>query len=77
MNHDEHIQRTTGRRQPCCVSLAWAVKLRYIKRGYMWRNKNGPVWIPWTLDLSGEGWREVSPVHFCPFCGTNLDSTED
>jgi hypothetical protein len=70
-------QRTPGRRQPCCISMGWAVRTRYIKRGFLWSNEDGPYWIPWSLYLSGPGWIETSPIHYCPFCGQNLDKLEE
>jgi len=70
-------QRTPGRREPCCWQLKWAVQCSYIKKGYMWWQNHEPVWIPWTLSISGKGYRDVSPIAFCPFCGKSLDKPED
>lgn len=70
-------QHTPGRRQPCCISMAWAIQCGYVKRGYLWWRDRKQFWVPWCLFLSGTGWVETSPIHFCPFCGTDLDKPEE
>jgi len=77
MSENDEIQRTPGRRQPCCISMRWAVFLNYVKRGYLLHMEGKPAWIPWTMYLKGDGWAETSPIHFCPFCGKCLDAPED
>jgi len=77
MSQETDTQRTPGRLQPCCICIAWAWACGYIKKGYLWRNEDGPYWIPWSFRVSGPGWVETSPVHFCPFCGINLDEPEE
>jgi len=69
-------QHVPGRTSSCCISMANALRCGYIRMGYFYRKHDPPSWIPWSLDLAGEGWREVSPIHFCPFCGVDLDAPE-
>lgn len=70
----EEKQHTPGRTSACCGALEWALSCGYVRKGYFWRKHDPPSWIPWTLDITGEGYRDVSPIHFCPFCGTDLDA---
>lgn len=77
MTQDDNTQYTPGRTAPCCISMAWAFQCQYIKKGYLWRREGKPFWMPWSLKVSGPGWIETSPIHFCPFCGTNLDKPEE
>ena len=65
-----------GRTKPCCVSLSWAVRLGYVKRGYFWCKAEPPTWTPWRFNLEGPGWCEQQPIHFCPYCGQDLDARE-
>lgn len=74
---ENDVQRTAGRTGPCCTCLAWSVGCGYIKRGYLWWLDGERSWIPWTLRVHGTGWIETSPIHFCPFCGVNLDKPEE
>lgn len=74
---DEEKQHTPGRTSSCCGALKWALSCGYVRKGYLWRKHDPPSWIPWTLNITGKGYRDVSPVHFCPFCGTDLDSLRD
>lgn len=75
MNND--LQSRPGRLTACCSGLNWALACRYIKKGYMWWVEGKRSWTPWTLNISGRGYRDVSPIGFCPFCGANLDKPED
>ena len=74
---DNDTQRTEGRTRPRCISMGWAVHLGYIKKGYLWYKDGKRIWVPWVLRVEGMGWAETSPIHFCPFCGTNLDKSEE
>lgn len=69
-------QHTSGRTSPCCGGLKWALSLGYVLKGYLWYNPGAPKWIPWTLHITGRGYQDISPIHYCPFCGTDLDSPE-
>lgn len=71
------LQTTAGRLTPCCIELSWALSLGYVKRGYMWLVSGQKRWIPWCFNISGEGFKETSPIHFCPFSGHSLDKPED
>jgi hypothetical protein len=77
MVEEADAQRTPGLTQPCCTCLTWGVRCGYIKKGFLWWQEAKRVWIPWCLRLSGIGWIETSPIHFCPFCGVNLDKPEE
>lgn len=67
-------QHTTGRTSSCCVGMRMSLSCGYIIRGFLWHKYDPPLWIPWTFNISGQGFREVAPIHFCPFCGIDLDS---
>jgi hypothetical protein len=72
--HEE--QRHPGRTRSCCGGMKWAVDCGYIHRGFFWRKTENPFWVCWRLQVGGVGWYDVSPIHFCPFCGQDLDAPE-
>lgn len=72
----EGEQHTPGRTSLCCGGMRMALRAGYIRKGYLWYKPNPPKWIPWTMNITGEGYRDVSPIHCCPFCCTDLDQRE-
>lgn len=70
----EDKQYHPGRVTFCCVSMRMALNARFIKQGFFWQKPEKPYWIPWRLDVTGKGYRDVSPINFCPFCGVDLNS---
>lgn len=71
------LQTTQGRLTPCCTEMKWALSLSYIRKGYLWYVGGKRRWIPWRLNIKGEGYADMSPIGFCPFSGHNLDIPED
>lgn len=74
---NDSLQGTPGRLTPCCGGIKWALSCGYIKKGYPWYVNNKRSWIPWTLNVTGEGFKDISPIAFCPFSGHNLNEPED
>lgn len=74
----EHVneQHVPGRTSPCCASMRMALACGYIQKGFLWYKFDPPLWVFWRMSIKGEGFYEVSPIHFCPFCGVDLDSGE-
>jgi hypothetical protein len=70
-------QVTPGRQAACCPSMRMALFSRYIRKGFLWRKHDLPRWFPWRLEIKAQGGKDVSPIHFCPFCGANLDERGD
>jgi hypothetical protein len=73
MASQNDYQTKPGRRQPCCISMVWAVWAGYIRRGYLYHKHNPPRWCSWSIKVKDVGFYDVSPIHFCPFCGKSLD----
>lgn len=70
-------QTFEGRTSACCLEMQWAISALYIRKGYLWRGMRPPKWISWSFHIQAEGMMDVSPIHFCPFCGTDLDAPEE
>jgi hypothetical protein len=72
----ETVKYTTREVRPCCLDLTNSLRLGYIRKGYLWHSVHDVVWIPWRFDVVSKWWADVSPIHYCPFCGTSLDERE-
>lgn len=72
----EDQQNTPGRTSHCCAGMLMALNCGYVRKGFLWYKYDPPRWFPWNLNITGKGYRDVSPIQFCPFCGTDLDSPE-
>lgn len=70
-------QHVPGLTSSCCGGLTWALSCGYIRKGYLWRKLDHITWIPWSLYIKGKGFCDQSPIHFCPFCGRDLDDPEE
>uniref|UniRef100_A0A6H1ZWM5 Uncharacterized protein n=1 Tax=viral metagenome TaxID=1070528 RepID=A0A6H1ZWM5_9ZZZZ len=70
----ENEQHIPGRTSSCCASMRMALSSGYIRKGYFWHKPDPPVWFPWCFKIRGKGFCETSPIHYCPFCGADLDS---
>jgi len=72
-----NYQTRSGRTKPCCREMAWALSFGHIRKGWMYQKISPPRWTNWRFQSQvGEG-VDTSPIHFCPFCGHNLDISED
>lgn len=70
------VKRSLGQTEVCCIDMGNSLRLGYVRKGYMFRRLGEWIWIPWSYNLSGEGWRDVSPISYCPFCGLALNEVE-
>jgi hypothetical protein len=73
--HEE--QRHPGRTSPCCAGMKWALSCGYVVRGFFWRKVDPPVWMPWCVRIRGIGFYDTSPIRYCPWCGLDLDVSEE
>jgi hypothetical protein len=56
--------------------MKMALSIGYVQKGFLLRRFEPPKWCHWGFNLQGEGWVEKSPIHYCPFCGIDLDGSE-
>lgn len=74
---EQEYQHFAGYTSPCCAGMLMLVHIGVVKKGFLWGKYAPPRWYPWTFNISGKGYKEVSPIRYCPYCGIDLDAGED